>query len=112
AHELEQLRLHARAAAVDVANEPPRRLEQGRPARHREEQVVVLVGVAVPAAQHAAKLLAQLVPPRLRDQTALVGHGILPALRGVYSARRGGGQRLALLGSWRRPRWPPAAPPR
>src|SRR5262249_48804593 len=112
AYELEQLRLDARATAVDVADEPPRRLEQSGPARHREKQVVVLVGVAVPAAQHAAKLLAQLFPPRLCDQTALVGHGILPGSPSGIQCPTGGAHRLGVPGSGRRRRGPPAAPRR
>src|SRR5262249_52961518 len=51
ADQLEQLGLDARAAAVDVANESPRRVEQPRPARHRQAEAVVLVGVPVPPAQ-------------------------------------------------------------
>src|SRR5262245_17578010 len=90
ADQLEQLGLDARPAAIDVANESPRRVEQTRPARHREEQVVVLVGVAIPPAQHAPELVAELLAPRLRDQTALVGHGLLPALPSGIQCRRNG----------------------
>src|SRR5438552_2633029 len=49
AHELEQLRLDARAAAIDVADEAPGGVEQAGAARHREEEIVIFVRIAVPA---------------------------------------------------------------
>src|SRR6185369_1727976 len=76
-YELEQLGLDARAAAVDVANEAPRGFEEAGPARHRQEKVVVLVGVPVPLPEHAPELRVQLLASRLRKETAFVGHRIL-----------------------------------
>src|SRR6185503_9718228 len=52
----------------------PGGVQQLRPARHGEEEIVVAVRVAVPAIQHLLQRLAQLLAPRLRQQAPLVGH--------------------------------------
>src|SRR5204862_347558 len=81
--QLEELGLDAGAAAVDVADEAPRGVEQAGPARHRQEQVVVLIGVPVPALQQSSGFVAQVFATRLRQEPALVGHGRPPCSIGV-----------------------------
>src|SRR3977135_3281644 len=50
------------------------------PARHRQEEVVVLVGVPVPPPQHASELLVQVLVSRVRKETGFVGHRIRQVL--------------------------------
>src|SRR5436189_273845 len=100
----EELGLDAGAAAVDVADEAPRGVEQAGPARHGEEQVVVLVRVRVPAPEHPLQVLAQLLASRLRQSSALVGHADIISLRRTQPSRSkptsAASSRSAVSGSW------------
>ena len=65
-------------AAVDVADEAPGRVEEPRPPRHREEEVVVLVGVLEPAREPAPEAVVELLTTGLRRHPRSSPSPLLP----------------------------------